>query len=241
VKLSIHRLLVRQGGKDVKENHFEETIERLIDQALQDQRNLQSQRQAIDRELERVDRELSALRTTLAIYRRQAQLPTGEEEETVAQELRRLTQLQGLVLLAQRNAGLVRTKEAARLLVRAGKITNPSNAYNIVQHLLSDSGRFERVDSGTYRLLPSPHVPTAQPQARPQGQSNALGRFLLESLKEGGKTLGTLKAEATKAGFVYPGKQLGRVIHFALVGMAQNRLVEKVNGIWKVRDQGDKN
>lgn len=224
---------MREGG-----DHYEEITQRLIDRLLQEQRDLEARREAIDRELERVQRDIIALRTTLEIYRRFAHLPPKDMEEELAQELGSLTQLQSLVLLAQRNGGIVRTKEAARLLLRVGKISNPRNAYNIVQHLLSDSGRFERVAAGVYQLLISEKGSTelgGNQSHTSERRSSQLGHFLLNSLSEKGKTLTALKEEVQREGFSYPEKSLGRVIHCALVGMAQRGLVERVEGVWRLK------
>lgn len=217
-------------------NHYEEVTQGLIDQAVQEQRDLQSRREAIDRELQRVENELIAFQTTLQAYRRKAQLPTQELEEKLALELKRLTQLRGLVLLAERSGGTIRTKEAARLLHRVGKISNPKNAYSIIQHLLADSGRFESIGNGTYRLLHKSEAKVSLRDFAEKKQSGkSLGKFLLATLRERPKNLDTLKREAQIAGLQFGSKHPGRVIHYALVGMAQNRLVERINGLWMLK------
>ncbi|MBM4036653.1 MAG: hypothetical protein FJ291_33375 [Planctomycetes bacterium] len=64
-----------------------------------------------------------------------------------------------------------------------------------------------------------------------------VARFLLDALADGGpKTIRTLKESALRIGVAFGSKSPGRVIHFALLGMAQNGLVEMVSkGTWKLR------
>jgi hypothetical protein len=51
------------------------------------------------------------------------------------------------------------------------------------------------------------------------------------------KSLGDLKRIAVAHGLDFNGKKPGRVIHFALLGMAQNGDVEMVEkGVWKIKE-----
>jgi hypothetical protein len=120
------------------------------------------------------------------------------------------------------------------------------SVYGIVAHR---EDLFIRRDRATYRLtekaitlgkslmqpsLPEvSEVPSRESAAR--HAHNPLSRFLLGTLAEGDKNLQTLKREAKAKGLTFPGKHLGRVLHYALVGMAQNRLVEKSNGTWRLK------
>lgn len=64
-------------------------------------------------------------------------------------------------------------------------------------------------------------------------------RFLLDTLGDGReRSLAELKRLAEQKGMNSEGKQLGRVLHFALVGMAKHRLVEMVaRGRWRLKLQ----
>jgi hypothetical protein len=62
-----------------------------------------------------------------------------------------------------------------------------------------------------------------------------LSQVLLDTLKSksGGASLEELKASAVQRGIPFGDKQPGRVIHFAMLGMAQHKLVErKGDGNW---------
>jgi hypothetical protein len=70
---------------------------------------------------------------------------------------------------------------------------------------------------------------------RTEQQSSVLSRVLLETLKSRGGVawLGELKESAMERGVPFGDKQPGRVIHFAMLGMAQHKLVErKEDGRW---------
>jgi hypothetical protein len=66
-----------------------------------------------------------------------------------------------------------------------------------------------------------------------------LSEVLLSTLKEksGMASLDELKESASKRGFSFGAKQPGRVIHFALIGMSQHKLVEKKDGRWTLVQQ----
>lgn len=63
-----------------------------------------------------------------------------------------------------------------------------------------------------------------------------LSQFLRSALSDAKPhTLDELKREAEKIGFDFAGKNPGRVIHFALLGMAQNGIVQMVErGVWQL-------
>ncbi len=73
-----------------------------------------------------------------------------------------------------------------------------------------------------------------------EAQGSVLSQVLLETLKsKGGMAwLGELKESAVERGVPFGDKQPGRVIHFAMLGMAQHNLVSRENdGRWKLVEQ----
>jgi hypothetical protein len=71
-------------------------------------------------------------------------------------------------------------------------------------------------------------------------QSSPLSQVLLETLKtnSGTASLEELKKSAVERGVPFGDKQPGRVIHFAMLGMAQHKLVErKGDGSWMLVEQ----
>lgn len=67
-----------------------------------------------------------------------------------------------------------------------------------------------------------------------------LGKFLLESLRDGNThTTEELVGLVQKQGIPVKGKSPRRAVHFALVGMKQNKLVEMPQSrVWKLRNGG---
>jgi hypothetical protein len=75
-------------------------------------------------------------------------------------------------------------------------------------------------------------------EEKPQG--SPLSQVLLDTLKaqSGTASLEDLKKSAVQRGVPFGGKQPGRVIHFAMLGMAQHKLVErKGDGNWMLVEQ----
>jgi len=73
-----------------------------------------------------------------------------------------------------------------------------------------------------------------------ESDRSPLAQFIRESLSDlRPRTLDELKVAATSRGLDFKGKNPGRVLHFALVGMAQSNLVESLgNGTWKLKSAG---
>lgn len=70
-------------------------------------------------------------------------------------------------------------------------------------------------------------------------RSSSLAQFIRESLADlRPRTLDELKIAANAKGLDFKDKNPGRVLHFALVGMAQSNLVESLGGgVWRLRQQ----
>ena len=68
--------------------------------------------------------------------------------------------------------------------------------------------------------------------------SSPLSQFLVKALADGApRSLTDLKRRAKDMGVDFSGKTPGRALHFALVGMQQNQMVERLEtGEWKLRD-----
>jgi hypothetical protein len=73
----------------------------------------------------------------------------------------------------------------------------------------------------------------------PEPDRSPLAQFLREVLSDlRPHTLEELKTAATARSLDFKGKNPGRVLHFALVGMAQSHLVESLgSGTWRLKQQ----
>jgi hypothetical protein len=67
-------------------------------------------------------------------------------------QLRKLTQVQALVVIAKHYNGIIRAQEAKRLLIKAGVMRETKNSTNIIHAVILRSEKFERVRPGEYRL-----------------------------------------------------------------------------------------
>jgi hypothetical protein len=89
-------------------------------------------------------------------------------------------------------------------------------------------------------VLPFLSSPGDQP-IEPGGSKLTL--FLRDKLSNGQTwSLSDLKELAQSSGIDFAGKQPGRVLHFALLGMEQNGAVEMVEkGVWRMRNEREVN
>lgn len=92
------------------------------------------------------------------------------------------------------------------------------------------------IDIGKNLTLPRLPLDSRSSPLSVSRRHTPLASFVLESLRSGRKTLTILKGEAEKAGFSSGEKRMGRVLHFALVGMARSGLVERANGVWGIKE-----
>jgi len=160
---------------------------------------------------------------------------------------------ESLILFAFQKQGYVFTaKDSINWLIEQGLYFDEKGAGDSVYGILANrTDLFKRQERAVYKLtekaidigtgLIQPRIPfnghPSEPALPPREaiRHTALSSFILESLRDRGKTTETLKAETKKAGISFGQKKPGRVLHFALLGMAQHGVVERVNGTWRLR------
>jgi hypothetical protein len=118
---------------------------------------LRARRQGIASELDGLDQDIAAVERTLALTRGEdADQPVNGLPAASAayHDLAGKSQLEAIVLLAQRNGGFVRVSEAKRMLIetRLTRVGSARKAYSVATSNLVRSKRFEWVAPGTYRL-----------------------------------------------------------------------------------------
>ena len=102
----------------------------------------------------------------------------------------------------------------------------------------------DQLEAGIRALLQHENqgfVPSANGHAPNPPSNNGgtdLARFLLDTLRDSGGplSLDELKDAAEAAKFDFGEKRPGRVLHWALVGMAQSDGVEKVDDKWRIKE-----
>jgi hypothetical protein len=110
-------------------------------------------KQALDDILEQI----KAVEITMRLCRHDGAQTTPDIHDALVAELRKAkaqkkTQMDGLILIASKD-GSIKVKEAQRLMVEAGFVSNPKNAASILYTLISRSEKFEKVKPGEYKLI----------------------------------------------------------------------------------------
>jgi hypothetical protein len=112
--------------------------------------------QELDQEIEHVTATLRSISTPVRVVSMQSRT-----EEFPIARLRKLTQVQALVVIAKEMNGVVRAQEAKRLLIKAGVMRETKNSTNIIHAVILRSEKFERVRPGEYRLKEITAKPTS--------------------------------------------------------------------------------
>ena len=122
-------------------------LSRLID-------SLYRERDKTQNRLEQVADEIRAVEQTIDIYRRKGnRLPQEPLPNVKTSELQGLSQLDALILIAERHGKRFKVTPVRRLMVDAGLFKNPQNASGALHTLIQRSGRFEKINKGEYRLI----------------------------------------------------------------------------------------
>jgi hypothetical protein len=127
------------------------------------------------RELDLVAKQLESVSTTLELLDESAVsttvltqpvlldasvLPSPTPGGIDIASLRGMKQLPALKKIAEHGGGSLYTTAAKQILLQAGLIKNPKNATNIIFSVIKNSGAFERIAPGHYRLINKPIKPS---------------------------------------------------------------------------------
>ena len=125
--------------------------------------------------------------------------------------------------------------ERAQINARLGSLSETE------EHIKSLLGFEEMRIKSEQHNLALPFMVSAQMDAPPE-TSGPYGQFLLNILSDGKTwTLDELKKAASDAGLNFEQKLPGRVLHFALLGLAQQDLVEMVaKSTWRKLGEGER-
>lgn len=128
--------------------------------------DLRAQRSAASEELSRIDEALEAVERTLALLSLDGFLDGFNEDEAsppapaefTSVEFAGKSQLQAIMMLAERNDGTVTIREAKRMLIETRLTESRNCASQVATSSITRSGRFEWVAPGTYRLTHYPRL-----------------------------------------------------------------------------------
>ena len=124
--------------------------------------DLRAQRSAASDELSRIDEALEAVEKTLALLSldgfNKGEASASAPAEFAPVEFAGKSQLQAIMMLAERNDGTVTIREAKRMLVETRLTESRNCASQVATSSITRSGRFEWVAPGTYRLMHYPRL-----------------------------------------------------------------------------------
>jgi hypothetical protein len=127
-----------------------------IEYLTEHKQDLLAKRERLVRPLQELDQEIEHVTAALRSIQKTNTLSFPKEELFPIAKLRKLTQVQALVVIAKHNDGIVRAQEAKRLLIRAGVMRQTKNSTNVIHAVIVRSEKFERVRPGEYRLKSEP-------------------------------------------------------------------------------------
>jgi hypothetical protein len=115
-------------------------------------KDLLAKRERLALPLQEVDEEIQHVDGTLRSIQKNNTITFPKEDLFPIGKIRKLTQVQALIVIAKHNGGLIRAQEAKRLLIKAGVMRETKNSTNIIHAVIVRSGKFEKVKPGEYRL-----------------------------------------------------------------------------------------
>lgn len=125
----------------------------VLDYLAQHRKDLIEQREHLLAPIQKLDQEIEHITATMRSLQQPAgRATTAAVEEFPIGKLRKLTQVQALVVIAKHYGGTFKAQEAKRLLIRAGVMRETKNSTNIIHAVILRSEKFERVRPGEYRL-----------------------------------------------------------------------------------------
>lgn len=109
--------------------------------------------QQLDQEIEHIDATVRSLQKPKPTGFAALTVPTAPEFPIG--KIRKLTQVQALLVIAKHFGGAFKAQEAKRLLIRAGVMRETKNSTNIIHAVIVRSEKFDKVRPGEYRLKSS--------------------------------------------------------------------------------------
>lgn len=122
---------------------------------------LRKQEAEAQQKVAEICKQIDAVELTMRLYRHDGTQAMPDIHDALVAELRKAkankakkkTQMDALILIANKSDGIIKVTHAQRLMVETGFISNPKNAPSTIYTLIDRSGRFEKVKPGEYRLL----------------------------------------------------------------------------------------
>lgn len=126
----------------------DQSIQRLT----QKKKELIEKRVKLMRPVEEVDKEIAAFTLALAVLLRDETPAIPEGLFFPLNKIRKMTQTQALIFIAEYNGGTIKSLEVKSILVAAKLMKNTKNAAGMVNGIITRSEAFDRIGRGEYRL-----------------------------------------------------------------------------------------
>jgi hypothetical protein len=120
-------------------------------------KNLLERREKLYKPIQELEQEIEHVDGTLRSLQKPAVTVTASISfDFPVGQLRKLTQVQALMVIAKHYGGTFKAQEAKRLLIKAGVMRETKNSTNIIHAVIVRSEKFEKVRPGEYRLKTAP-------------------------------------------------------------------------------------
>lgn len=113
---------------------------------------LKEKAESLSTHLQNVEQQLNSVTLTLELLGHRGKEEYESELVFPPDEIKGLTHHEALERIAQANGNRLRIVDAKRVLVAAGMISTPKNAYSILSNTISRVGKFRKVGAGEYEL-----------------------------------------------------------------------------------------
>lgn len=132
-----------------RDNEFESKLRNLIDESMKERDNWKQKRSELDSHIRELDRQITALRTTLRTYLHS--IGVSEIVEPPLQldsaRFKRMTVLDAVAYILKEYGGKAKISDIRKILLDTKKLHNPRTAYNHIR------GAADRDSKGRFKLL----------------------------------------------------------------------------------------
>jgi hypothetical protein len=106
------------------------------------------------RPVQQLEKEIEHITAALALVLREPNkdAPKTDITDFPLERLRRLSHRQAVIEIARYQGGTVRAQDAKRILIESGCMSKTKNSTNMTHNAIVQSGAFERIGKGEYRL-----------------------------------------------------------------------------------------
>ena len=147
------------------------SMQALLDELKSREQGLRTKIEEMKRPLMQAEEDLRCIQGTIAFYERT--MPSGAPRPagftatiTGIPDLRGMTQKRAVIAIAKANGGIIRARDAKKLLISQSVMRETKNSTRMVHNAIIGTDRFERIAPGEYRLkIPTP--PSTTPAGSP--------------------------------------------------------------------------